>query len=264
MSKQKKRKRIFKQPLTRKELEGGIAYGLSRELPAHQRLEFTKAMILGVDESKGDLSYAQSLAKKAQGFLTPKVESKLLEEIMALTEKAMLICDREMVTAAEAVTFIKDELMRNFVRTMILNLLIDHVLEVVEQSGSFTDEQRKEMRSYFHGMVGLDAFNEESQGHAMAVSNEEMAALLELSDEYTSRYSQDMTAEEATATIEGWKRKPVKYVLMSKVICVLFTILIEEPKRITQEQFDEIVSHIFSLTSRYIAYTTAHQVEVIA
>jgi hypothetical protein len=117
LSKSRKQKRIFKNPLTKAELEGATAYGLSRELQPHQRLEFAKAMSLGTDAGEGDLSYAQSLAKKAQGFLTPEDRrhaSRLSEKAMDLAEKAKLKYGRERITAAKAVAFIKDEWMRDF------------------------------------------------------------------------------------------------------------------------------------------------------
>ena len=55
MGKSRKSKRVFKKPLTKAELEGAAAYGLSREMPPHQRLEFAKAM--NSDVKEGDLSF---------------------------------------------------------------------------------------------------------------------------------------------------------------------------------------------------------------
>src|SRR2546429_5630466 len=105
MGKSRKSKRVFKKPLTKAELEGAAAYGLSREMPPHQRLEFAKAM--NSDVKEGDLSYTQSLAKKAQGFLTPeekKRSNEVAEKAMDLAEKAKLRYGSERIIHAETGT----------------------------------------------------------------------------------------------------------------------------------------------------------------
>ena len=73
MSKSRKQKRIFKKPLTKAELEGAAAYELSQKMQPHQRLEFAKALHSEQSANEEDLSYAHSLAKKAQDSCRLKI-----------------------------------------------------------------------------------------------------------------------------------------------------------------------------------------------
>jgi hypothetical protein len=152
------------------------------------------------------------------------------------------------------------------VRTTLLNMLIDKLIEIAEGKG-FTNEQHKEIRSHFRGMVELNIFNhkedESFRVYTTGSSEEEVDSLFNMAIEYTDQYNKGMTAEEATASIDSWKRRPVKYLLLSRVICVLFALVMEESKYLTQEQYEEVADYIRDLTSRYITYAMSHQVEVV-
>ena len=276
MSKSRKQKRIFKNPPTKTELEGAAALGLSRKMQPHQRVEFMKAAIVGVDESEGDLSYAQLLGKKAQGFLTSedkKLSRKMTDKLMDLVEDAKLRYGREMITAVEAVTFIEDELLRELARKQLLVLLIDTLIDLTTESGYFTNEQHEEIRAFFRGMVELSIFyhdlddieNIEQQPLIIGgrVPDEKRTSeLFDFTYESLARYTKEkITAEEATKSADDWKHAPAKYLLLSRVICILYEAMTDKPDAITREQYDEIKDYIGHLTFSYIAYTTRQQEE---
>ena len=97
-------------------------------------------------------------------------------------------------------------------------MLIDKVIEIAASHDGFTNEQHREIRSHFRGMVELNIFNHEEDGsfqiQTARSSEEEIDSLFELALEYTDQYNKGMTAEEATASIVGWKHTPVKYLLL--------------------------------------------------
>ena len=271
MRKQKKHKSIFKKPLTRAELEGMAAYGLSRELQPHQRLAFAKAFHAGISEGEGDLSYPQALAKKTQGFLTSedrKLARELTDELMALVEESKLRYGREMVTAAEAVTFIEDGEMRELARKNLLAMLVDGLIGLVGESKSLTDAQHKELSAFFRDMVELSIFyrdldhienvNEQPLIISGRIPNERSAReLFDFTYECFVRYiNEKITAEDATKSADDWKHDPTKYLLLSRVLVFLHDVMIDHTNLITLEQHDEIKDYIGYLTYSYIAYTT--------